>query len=80
MQIGGNTRRIRCVVIDDRLYRDGLAMLTTYLPDQLERIEVLDRGTMVRVYTRDFIQRMMGNRVTLAPILLIETPGGYICR
>jgi len=79
-QLGIYAGRVQCVLIDDQLRPDGMAMLQTYLPDQLERIEIIDRGAMIRVYTRDFIQRMMGNRVTLAPIVLIRTPGGIICR
>jgi hypothetical protein len=70
---------VQCVILDDQLLAFGMIQLETYLPDELERIEIIDRGTMLRVYTRRYIQRLMSNR-PLAPIVLVKTPRGVICR
>ncbi|HSL69339.1 MAG TPA: hypothetical protein VK864_03815 [Longimicrobiales bacterium] len=54
-------------------------MVGSYLVDELLRIEVIDRGTMVRLYTRRKIGRLTGNR-TLPPIVLMKTGRGVICK
>jgi Carboxypeptidase regulatory-like domain len=58
--------RVACILIDDRQSYNGLDELALFLPDRLERIEVLERGAMLRIYTRDYIQKMIGGGVRLA--------------
>jgi len=58
--------RVACILIDDRQSYNGLEQLALFLPDELERIEVLERGAMLRIYTRDYIRKMIGGGVTLA--------------
>jgi len=64
--------RISCILIDDQQRYNGLDELGLYLPEELERIEVLERGRMLRVYTRDFIQRMLGGGMKLRRPVFIE--------
>jgi hypothetical protein len=79
-RLGPRFNRIACLFIDDIQRRNGTEELYSYLPEELERIEIIDNGVMVRLYTRRQIQELVRGRVTLRPILLIETPGGYICQ
>jgi hypothetical protein len=79
-RLGPWMSRIQCVVIDDVLKPFGLQELETWLPDQLERLEIINRGVMIRAYSRDYVGRRMQSRTPLAPIMLIPTPGGWICR
>jgi hypothetical protein len=51
---------LRCLFVDEVEQHFGVQQLVPYLPDEIERIEVIDRGTMVRIYTRRYIQRMIG--------------------
>lgn len=75
------TRRApQCVFIDDVERQAGMDVLASYFPDELERLEIIDRGTMVRVYTRRHVENMIAKRVPVAPIILVKTPGGTICR
>ena len=62
--IAGNTEdtRIRCVLIDEELVApliDSDMLRVTY-PEELERIEFLFDGAMLRIYTREFIREMIG--------------------
>jgi hypothetical protein len=69
-----NLDRVICMLIDDRQTYNGLAELALILPDDLERIEVLERGAMLRIYTREFMKKMLGGGVKLArPILIRDT-------
>lgn len=79
-RLGPRFNRIACLFIDDIQRRNGTEELYGYLPEELERIEIIDNGVMVRLYTRRQIQEQVRGRVVLRPILLIETPGGYICQ
>jgi hypothetical protein len=63
--------RVRCILIDDRQRYNGLDELAHFFPDELERIEVLDRGRMLRIYTRDYIRTMVGGEVELATPLFV---------
>lgn len=67
-----NLDRVICILIDDRQTYNGLAELALVLPDDLERVEVLERGAMLRIYTREFIKRMLGGGVKLSRPLLIR--------
>lgn len=79
-RLGPRFNRIACLFIDDIQRRNGTEELYSYLPEELERIEIIDNGVMVRLYTRRQIQDLVRGRVILRPILLIATPGGYLCQ
>lgn len=60
---------IGCLIIDE-MPIDDRGILTTYLPPELERIEILrnslrTRGVTVRIYTRRFLQRMVAGGIQL---------------
>jgi hypothetical protein len=60
--------RVACVVIDEQPYAAGPAVrsaLQHTLPEELERIEFMFRGAMLRVYTRDFMQHMIARNLEL---------------
>ena len=73
-------RRVRCILIDDRQTYNGLRELALILPEDLERIEVLERGAMLRIYTREFIKRMLGGGTELARPLYIPEARPPVCR
>lgn len=64
-------RRLQCVVLDDRLLHPTVMdeMLGAINPEDVERVEVLFNGVMLRIYTRNFIRRMMGGAVVLEPLV-----------
>ena len=78
--LGPRAGRVRCLFIDDLQRFNGPIELELYLAEELERIELIDNGVMIRVYTRGYIQELVRGRATLRPILLIQTPGGYVCQ
>jgi hypothetical protein len=78
--LGTRIRRVQCVMIDDVQRAFGMEQLDTYMPEELQYIEILDGGGMIRAYTRRYISRKLGPEVTLPPILLVKTPMGPLCR
>ena len=66
--------RIRAVVVDGRqvaIFEDPAAELSHILPEEIERIEFSGgkANTVLRVYTRDFMRRLLTQEVTLSPDL-----------
>jgi hypothetical protein len=57
------------VYIDDRRTMCGLEVLTGYPNATIQRIEVIDRGKIIRIYTIWFIERMNEGRTILEPIV-----------
>lgn len=72
--------RIACILIDDRQSYNGLAELAHFLPEELERIEVLKRGKMLRIYTRDYIRRRLGEEGELPMPVYVEYVDPPLCR
>lgn len=70
---------VPCLFIDERRALFGLDELYHYLPETVERIEIIDRGTMVRIYTRRYIQEMMRRRAQPQAIVLAKGTGAPIC-
>jgi hypothetical protein len=69
-----NLGRVQCIVIDERQRYNGLDEFALILPEEVERIEVLERGAMLRVYTRDFIKTMLGGGIRLRrPVYIGQT-------
>ncbi len=68
-------RRVGCIAVDERVFSrrimtDRLQMMR---PDEVEYIDALwygpgRRSIMLRVYTRDFVQRMIGRDSVLVPL------------
>ena len=66
-------RRINpsCIFVNDiEMSLAGPQLLQTYYTDELERVEVFNRGTMVRLYTRRYVAKQ-SEGVKLRPILLV---------
>jgi hypothetical protein len=70
---------IPCLFIDERRAMFGLEELMHLVPETVERIELIDRGTMVRVYTRRYIQQMIRRRANPAAIVIAKGTGQPIC-
>ena len=74
-------RGLGCIMVDDVEYTMmGQSILESYLVEEVRRIEIYGRGTMVRLYTARHLQKNIGRSDELPPILLIQSPGGLICR
>lgn len=69
---------VPCLFIDERRVQ-WMEELTNYVPDTIERIEIIDRGSMVRVYTRRYVQEMLRRRADPAPIVLVAGLGPTVC-
>jgi hypothetical protein len=70
-------RRVQCIVVDEEQIlasRGWRSFLSTMLPEELERVEFLFGGGMLRIYTRDFIRRMSVTRVELRSPTLFPRP------
>lgn len=76
-EYGRRLERVECIVVDEvqiPRVRGWRSYLSTMLPEELERVEFLFRGAMLRIYTRDFIRRMPVGRVELRAPLFFSRP------
>lgn len=80
-------RRVGCITIDERRYSGAIMahMLDTMLPDEIEHIDALwspNRTSLIlRIYTRDFVRRMIANADILVPLEAVMTGAeDGICR
>ena len=73
-------RGLQCLFIDERISGVGIEELMLFLPQQVERVEFIDRGKMVRVYARRYVEDMMLKRAHPMAIVFIETPNGTTCK
>jgi len=82
LETKGYTARIRCVLVDDIQYlgEERAGRLRAMLPDDVERVELLYRGEMLRVYTREFIRRMVVGQVQLQPPVYVRVADPPYCR
>lgn len=77
----GRASAIRCLVIDEvpvRLtpgFTHGDDLLGSWLTEEIQRIEIFGRGAMVRVYTREFMERLVQDDAELD--LTLDLPGCY---
>ncbi|HEX2167149.1 MAG TPA: carboxypeptidase regulatory-like domain-containing protein [Longimicrobiales bacterium] len=78
----GYLRRVRCVLVDDVQYfgHERAGILRTTLPEDVERVELLYRGAMLRVYTRDFIRRMVMGQVAIRRPLYVGEASPPVCQ
>ena len=70
--------RLGCVVIDEKPYEKNSsagfmvgAILNHMVPEEVEKIEFMFRGRMLRIYTRAFIQEMTAGEIELISMPLI---------
>jgi hypothetical protein len=78
---GVHVRRIRCVLVDDRVLPrlvDG-GILGTMQVEDVERVEVLFQGAMLRVYTREFIRKLVSRPVELRRPVYVAIPNPPVC-
>ena len=78
-RLGLDVASIRCVFVDEQQRRFGFRDLEGYALDRIHRIEIIDRGAIVRVYTTHFIEQMLAGRVMLTPIVLVPGTRSSIC-
>ena len=66
-EYGRRLRRVECVLVDEKPLLGAWQLETLYhvLPEDLERVEFLYAGAMLRIYTRDFMREMIGREVEL---------------
>ncbi len=74
-----HVRMPQCLFIDDVEKPFPADMLKTYLPDEFERIEVIDKGTMVRLYTRRYVARLQ-SKDRLPPVVLMKVSSRPLCQ
>ncbi len=75
-----NMDRIDCLFIDERQeYVPVDFLLQTTLPEELERIEFLFDGRMLRIYTREFMQYMFDLELELRAPVFIDLLGAPFC-
>ena len=77
---GPRIRRVQCVMIDDMQVPFGMEQLASYMPEDLQYIEVIDGGGMIRLYTRRYVSRRLGPDVKLPPVLFVKTPMRPFCQ
>ena len=76
-EYGYRLERVVCIVVDEEQILSSWgwrSYLSTMLPEELERVEFLFGGGMLRIYTRDFIRRMGVARVELREPMMFPRP------
>ena len=74
--------RVRCVVIDEELvppFLDG-AVLSSTLPGDVERMEFLFGGAMLRIYTRDFMRNLLAGAAELVEPTYVGAANPPVCK
>ncbi len=82
LEVEYRSRRISgigCIIIDEKRedFLPADHFLQTMLPEELERVELLFDGAMLRIYTREFMQEMFDLELDLRPPVYV--PDGDIC-
>ena len=74
-------RRLRCVVVDEKALTPEMTdgVLDTTLAQDVERIEFLFGGAMLRVYTREFMRTMIGGGIYLRRPLFVGMANPPLC-
>ena len=68
---------IGCIIIDEKRedFLPADHLLQTLLPEELERVELLFDGQMLRIYTREFMQYMFDTELELrVPVFVAIDP------
>ncbi len=73
--------RLGCVVLDEFPLAPSIAdgILQTIPVEDVERIEFLFRGRMLRIYTRDFMRTMIGSQVELRRATYVDIASPPLC-
>jgi len=71
-------RRLKCVIVNEQDVGGPMLgpTLDTTFADEVERIEFLFRGGMMRVYTKEFMRTMLGSGIELRRPVFVEPPRG----
>ena len=74
-------RRVRCVVLDERALTPMTAegVLLTLPAWEVERMEFLFDGAMLRIYTDSFMQRMLGGGLSLRTPVYVDQARPPFC-
>lgn len=74
-------RRVRCILVDERLLPPSVdgRMLGAMNPETIERVEFLFNGAMLRIYTREFVRRMIGRRIDLRSPIYVNVANPPVC-
>jgi hypothetical protein len=77
----GDRVRLGCVVLDERALTPAMAdgVLRTMLAQDIERLEFLFRGRMLRIYTREFMRTMLGSGVELTRATYVDMANPPFC-
>jgi len=72
---------IRCIVLDEEPLTPQMAdgVVRTMLAQDVERIEFLFRGNMLRIYTREFMRTMLGGAIELKKPLYVDMARPPLC-
>lgn len=73
--------RVECIFVDERLLApmiDG-DWVQSMSPGEVERVEFLYDGHIMRIYTREFVRRMMAGEIELRHVTYVSTPSGPFC-
>jgi hypothetical protein len=78
----GSRLHVACVVLDERALSPEMAdgVLTTMFAEEVERIELLFRGRMLRIYTRAFMRTLLGGGRELADPVYVSMAHPPFCR
>ncbi len=72
--------RVQCILIDDEQRYEGFDLLKLYAASDLQRVEVLFGGHMLRIYTRDYVIDMIAGRARLVRPLYLDQVRPPLCR
>ena len=75
------SRRLQCIVFNERdvgMEMVGPTLSTTFL-DDIERVEFLFRGAMMRVYTKEFMRTMVGGGLELRRPVYVDISRRPFC-
>lgn len=78
----GPRLQVACVVLDERALTPemGDGVLSTMLAEEAERIELLFRGRMLRIYTREFMRTLLGSGRKLVDPVYVSMAHPPFCR
>ncbi len=74
-------RRIACVLLDERPLTpfEAEGLLETTPAWEVERMEFLFSGAMLRIYTREFMKKMMAGGMSLGAPVYVQSASPPFC-
>jgi len=69
---------VRCIFLDERVLPPEIDgdVVESISPGNVERVEFLFEGAVLRIYTRDFMKRMIAGQVELREATYVAVPNG----